>query len=100
MRRSRGAAATSQGVSWIVSSGTGELAQPPLHGLELAGHALLLGAERAERATGIGERRDRRLALAERHHLRHELPYLGLVAGRAALVAAPGGERVPVERRA
>src|SRR5207245_9316544 len=99
MRQSGGAAGASQGASWVVPSGAGELAQPPLHGLELASHPLLLRAERAERAAGIGERRDGRRALAEGDHLGDEFTYLGLVAGRAALVAAAGRERVPIERR-
>src|SRR5439155_7930047 len=99
MRRPGGAAGASQ-VSWVVSSGAGELAQPPLHGLELAGHPLLLRAERAERAAGVGERRDGRRALAEGDHLGHELAYLALVEGRAALVAAARRERVPIEWRA
>src|SRR5438876_11005616 len=100
MRQSGGARGASQGISWVVSSGAGELAQPPLHGLELASHPLLLRAERAERAAGIGERRDGRRALAKRDHLGHELAYLALVAGRAALVPAAGRGRVPIERRA
>src|SRR5439155_4731371 len=101
MRRPGAAAGASRGVSWVVvSAGAGELAKASLHGLELASHPLLLRAEGAERAAGIGERRDGRRTLAEGDHLGHELAYLGLVAGGAALIAATGGERVAVERRA
>src|SRR5437762_13470616 len=100
MRRPGGAAGASQSVSWVVSPRAGELAEPTLHGLELASHPLLLRAKRAERAAGIGERRDGRRALAEGNDLGHELAYLGLVTGRAALVAATGRERVVVERGA
>src|SRR5204863_3551665 len=99
MRPSRAAAGASQGTSWVVSSGAGELAQPPLHGLELASHPLLLRAEGAERAAGVGERRDGRRTLAEGDHLGHELAYLALVEGRAALVAAAGRGRRPLEPR-
>src|SRR3989442_13206168 len=98
MRRPGRAAGASRGISWVVSSGAGELAQPPLHGLELASHPLLLRAERPERAAGIGERRGRRRARAEGDHLGHEVTYLALVAGRAALVATAGGQRAPLGR--
>src|SRR5438477_10304036 len=79
MRRRETTASAS--VSWIVSSVRGEVAEAALHRIELAGHALLLRAERAERLARVGERRDRRVVLAERDHLGHELADLGLGAG-------------------